>query len=140
MKSWRAPPISVGSAEAARADAATSNATDREDGMLINRPKEPKQRANATLKRAGNTGLEKRGGVGYGTALMAELDDDERFYRDTEAVAFPKLDDGHLAQLEPLGSRRKVRRGKVIFKAGQRDVPLHVILSGEVEVFEAREE
>jgi thioredoxin reductase (NADPH) len=71
---------------------------------------------------------------------MAELDDDERFYRDTEAVAFPKLDDRQLAQLEPLGSRRKVRRGELIFKAGQRDVPLNVILSGEVEVFEARED
>lgn len=71
---------------------------------------------------------------------MPELDDDERFYRDTESVAFPELNDGHLAQLEPLGARRKVRRGEVIFKAGDRDVPLTVILNGEVEVFETREE
>jgi thioredoxin reductase (NADPH) len=71
---------------------------------------------------------------------MAELDDDERFYRDTESVAFPKLDHRQLAQLEPLGARRKFRRGELIFKAGERDVPLNVILSGEVEVFEAREE
>ena len=67
-------------------------------------------------------------------------DSDEQFYRDTESVAHPKLDDGQLAMLEPLGSRRKVSRGELIFKAGHRDVPLVVILHGEVEVFEAREE
>ena len=66
-------------------------------------------------------------------------DSDEQFYRDTESVAFPKLDDRQLAMLEPLGSRRKVRRGELIFKAGQRDIPLVVILRGEVEVFEARD-
>ena len=67
-------------------------------------------------------------------------DSDEQFYRDTESVAHPKLDDGQVAMLEPLGSRRKVSRGELIFKAGHRDVPLVVILHGEVEVFEAREE
>src|SRR6185295_6359308 len=70
---------------------------------------------------------------------MTELDQDEQFYRDTESIAFPKLDDSQLAMLEPLGSRRKVRRGEGIFKAGQRDLPLIVILSGELEVFEARD-
>ncbi len=67
-------------------------------------------------------------------------DQDERFYRDTEAIAFPKIDDRQLALLEPLGQRRKLRRGEMIFKAGQRDLPLAVILKGEVEVFEKREE
>ena len=38
---------------------------------------------------------------------MAELDEDEKFYRDTESVAFPKLDDRQLALLEPLGTRRR---------------------------------
>jgi thioredoxin reductase (NADPH) len=71
---------------------------------------------------------------------MAETDKDEQFYRDTESIAFPKLDDTQLAMLEPLGSRRKVRRGELIFKAGQRDLPLIVILRGEVEVFEPRDE
>jgi thioredoxin reductase (NADPH) len=33
-----------------------------------------------------------------------------------------------------------VRRGELIFKAGQRDLPLIVILRGEVEVFEPRDE
>jgi thioredoxin reductase (NADPH) len=70
---------------------------------------------------------------------MADLDNDEQFYRDTESVAFPKLDDRQLALLEPLGARRIVRRGEMIFKAGQRDMGLTVVLRGEVEVFEARD-
>src|SRR5713101_1610363 len=70
---------------------------------------------------------------------MAELDNDEQFYRDTESIAFPKLDDRQLAMLEPLGSRRLLRRGEMLFKAGQRDLGLTVILRGDLEVFEARD-
>ena len=70
---------------------------------------------------------------------MSEDDKDERFYLDTEAIAFPKLDDWQLALLEPLGHRRMLRRGELVFKAGQRDLGLAVVLSGEVEAFEARD-
>src|SRR5947209_13677606 len=70
---------------------------------------------------------------------MTELDKDEQFYRDTESVAFPKLDDRQLAMLEPLGTRRILRRGEVLFKAGQRDLGLTVTLRGELEVFESRD-
>ncbi len=70
---------------------------------------------------------------------MSEDDKDERFYRDTEAIASPKLDDWQLALLEPLGHRRMLRRGELVFKAGQRDLGLAVVLSGEVEAFEARD-
>ena len=70
---------------------------------------------------------------------MTELDEDERFYRDTESVAFPKLNDQQLAMLEPLGTRRTLRRGEMVFRAGQRDLGLTVILTGELEVFESRE-
>src|SRR5713101_6616239 len=70
---------------------------------------------------------------------MAELDNDEQFYRDTESIAFPKLDDRQLAMLEPLGSRRLLRRGEMLFKAGQRDLGLAVILRGGLEVFESRD-
>jgi thioredoxin reductase (NADPH) len=66
-------------------------------------------------------------------------DTDEQFYRDTESIAFPKLDDRQLAQLEPLGQRRVLRRGEFVFKAGQRDFGLTVVLSGELEVFETRD-
>lgn len=70
---------------------------------------------------------------------MNDEEKDEQFYRDTEAIAFPKLDDRQLALLEPLGKRRVMRRGEIIFKAGQRDLPLIVVLSGETEVFETRD-
>jgi thioredoxin reductase (NADPH) len=73
------------------------------------------------------------------SADMTELEEDERFYRDTESIAFPKLDDRQLAMLEPLGTRRILRRGEMVFRAGQRDLGLTVILSGELEVFESRE-
>ena len=68
---------------------------------------------------------------------MSEDDKDERFYRDTETIAYPKLDDWQLALLEPLGHRRMLRRGELVFKAGQRDLGLTVVLSGEVEAFAA---
>ena len=70
---------------------------------------------------------------------MTDEQEDEQFYRDTESVAFTKLDDRQLAMLEPLGKRRTLRRGEFTFKAGQRDLGLTVILRGEIEVFEARE-
>jgi thioredoxin reductase (NADPH) len=70
---------------------------------------------------------------------MNDDDKDAQFYRDTEAIAFPKLDDRQLALLEPLGRRRMLRRGESIFKAGQRDLGFTVVLSGELEVFEARD-
>src|SRR5207249_1026042 len=41
--------------------------------------------------------------------------------------------------LESLGTRRKVNRGEIIYKTGQRDVPFHLVLSGELEVFESRD-
>jgi thioredoxin reductase (NADPH) len=70
---------------------------------------------------------------------MNENDKDEQFYRDTESIAFPKLDDRQLALLEPLSQRRTLRQGELVFKAGQRDFGMTVILSGELEVFETRD-
>src|SRR2546425_12056457 len=64
---------------------------------------------------------------------------DEQFYRDTESIAFPKLDDHQLSLLEPLGKRRVLTRGELVFKAGQRDLGLTVVLRGEIEVFELRD-
>src|SRR5256885_4373847 len=64
---------------------------------------------------------------------------DEQFYRDTEAAAFPKLDDYQLSLLEPLGQRRVLKRGDIIFKAGQRDLGLTIVLRGELEGFEQRD-
>ncbi|HXX40852.1 MAG TPA: cyclic nucleotide-binding domain-containing protein, partial [Chthoniobacterales bacterium] len=64
---------------------------------------------------------------------------DEQFYRDTESVAFPKLDDYQVSLLEPLGQRRTMKRGDLIFKAGQRDLGLTVVMGGELEAFELRD-
>jgi thioredoxin reductase (NADPH) len=70
---------------------------------------------------------------------MPETEEDKRFYRDTESVAFRKIDDHQLAMLDSLGKRRLARRGEILYRAGQRDTPFVAILSGEVEVFEARD-
>jgi thioredoxin reductase (NADPH) len=70
---------------------------------------------------------------------MTSIEEDEQFYRDTESVAHPKLDDGQLAMLEPLGTRRVVRRGELVAKAGQRNLGLVAVLRGELEVFESRD-
>src|SRR6516162_4532957 len=72
--------------------------------------------------------------------MTNKQEDDEQFYRDTESVAFVKLDDHQLALLEPLGQRRVVKRGDVVYKAGQRDVGLTVVLRGELQVVERRDE
>lgn len=70
---------------------------------------------------------------------MTSVEQDEQFYRDTEAIAFPKLTDEQLALLEPLGERRRLRRGEFVLKAGQREFPLTIMLEGEIEAFEARD-
>src|SRR5467141_4791038 len=64
---------------------------------------------------------------------------DEQFYRDTESIAFPKLNDHQLSLLEPLAERRVVKRGEVLFKAGQRDLGLTIVLHGEIDAFETRD-
>ena len=63
--------------------------------------------------------------------------EDEQFYRDTERIAFPKLDDHQLSLLEPLAERRVLKRGDMIFKAGQRDLGLTIVLRGETRSFRA---
>jgi len=71
---------------------------------------------------------------------MTNDEQDEQFYRDTESIAFPKLNDHQLSLLEPLGERRVMKRGDVLFKAGQRDLGLAIVLRGELEAFETRED
>src|SRR6266849_4192384 len=71
--------------------------------------------------------------------VTPDEEQDEQFYRDTESIAFPKLNDRHLSLLEPLGERRVLKRGDLAYKAGQRDLGLTVVLRGEVEAFEQRD-
>src|SRR5204863_190109 len=70
---------------------------------------------------------------------MTDEEKDEQFYRDTESIAFPKLNDHQLSLLEPLGERRVMKRGDMLFKAGQRDLGLAIVLRGEFEAFETRD-
>jgi thioredoxin reductase (NADPH) len=70
---------------------------------------------------------------------MTDEEQDEQFYRDTESIAFPKLNDHQLSLLEPLGERRVMKRGDMLFKAGQRDLGLAIVLRGELEGFETRD-
>jgi thioredoxin reductase (NADPH) len=70
---------------------------------------------------------------------VTDNEQDEQFYRDTESIAFPKLNDHQLLLLEPLGERRVMKRGDVLFKAGQRDLGLAIVLHGELEAFETRD-
>jgi thioredoxin reductase (NADPH) len=70
---------------------------------------------------------------------MTDEEQDEQFYRDTESIAFPKLNDHQLSLLEPLGERRVLKRGDVLFKAGQRDLGLAIVLRGEIDAFETRD-
>ena len=71
--------------------------------------------------------------------MTPDEEQDEQFYRDTESIAFPKLNDQQLSLLEPLGERRVLKRGQLIYKAGQRDLGLTVVLRGEIEAFEQRD-
>ena len=70
---------------------------------------------------------------------MTEEERDEQFYRDTESVAFAKLDDHQLSLLEPIAQRRNLKRGDVLFKVGQRNLGLTIVLRGEIDVFEQRD-
>lgn len=70
---------------------------------------------------------------------MEAPDPDEQFYRDTESIAFPKLDDRQMEMLEALGNRRKVKQGETIYRAGQRDFAMAVVISGEIEVIAIRD-
>jgi thioredoxin reductase (NADPH) len=71
---------------------------------------------------------------------VTDDEQDEQFYRDTESIAFPKLNDHQLSLLEPLGKRRVMKHGDVLFKAGQRDLGLAIVLRGELEAFETRDD
>src|SRR5438270_887185 len=70
---------------------------------------------------------------------MPDEQEDEQFYRDTESIAFPKLDDHQLSLLEPLGKRRVLPRGELVYKVGQRDLGLTIVLRGEIQAFSPRD-
>src|SRR5438046_7353396 len=71
--------------------------------------------------------------------MTPDEQEDEQFYRDTESIAFPKLSDHQLSLLEPLAERRVMKRGDVLFKAGQRDLGLAIVCRAEPQAFDTRD-
>src|SRR5258708_20837316 len=70
---------------------------------------------------------------------MPEIDEDEQFYSDTQNIAHPKLNDQQLAMLEQVGTRRVVRRGELVIKAGQRNLGLTAVFQGGLGGFGCRD-
>ncbi len=54
----------------------------------------------------------------------------------TDAEAFPKLDDAQVAALDKAGARRQLANGDYLFRTGDVDLSLYVILAGQVEIFD----
>ncbi len=48
--------------------------------------------------------------------------------------AFPTLTDAQVARLAARGRRRSTERGEVLFEPGERDVPIFVVVAGELEL------
>src|SRR5439155_4790542 len=59
--------------------------------------------------------------------------------RTSEGAFGFRFNDHQLSLLEPLAERRVVKRGDVLFKAGQRDLGLVIVLHGEIDAFETRD-
>lgn len=55
---------------------------------------------------------------------------------DMRKVAFPTLDDIHVATLAKFGTRRVLRDGELLFKAGDREYKFFVVERGAVEIVE----
>src|SRR5262249_2039034 len=52
----------------------------------------------------------------------------------TEETAFPRLTSAELALVKPLAKARDYADGEIVFRAGQPDVDLHVVESGQIEI------
>ena len=47
---------------------------------------------------------------------------------------FPVLTEAQIARMSRFGTEWTVRAGELLFDEGERDVPFHVVLDGEVEI------
>jgi thioredoxin reductase (NADPH) len=52
----------------------------------------------------------------------------------TETVAFPQLTDAELAVVRPLATAHDYGDGEIVFRAGQADLDLYIVESGEIEI------
>src|SRR5579883_213561 len=53
---------------------------------------------------------------------------------DARTQAFPTLTDAQMSRVLPLGQRRHVKRGEILFEPGDTTVPFFVLLSGAMEI------
>jgi thioredoxin reductase (NADPH) len=51
-----------------------------------------------------------------------------------EEVAFPRLTDAELALVRPLATAREYADGETVFRAGQADIDLYIVESGQIEI------
>ena len=51
-----------------------------------------------------------------------------------EEVAFPRLTQAELALVRPLASVRDYADGEILFKAGQAEIDLYIVESGQIEI------
>jgi len=49
-------------------------------------------------------------------------------------VAFPRLTNGEIAQVKPLATARDYADGEAVFRAGQADIDLVIVESGQIEI------
>ena len=56
-----------------------------------------------------------------------------------EEVAFPRLTSAELAVVKPLGAARDYADGETVFRAGQADVDLYIVESGQMEIQHPRD-
>src|SRR6266566_8267708 len=52
----------------------------------------------------------------------------------TEAAAFPQLTEAELAVVRPLATAREYADGEIVFRAGQADIDLYIVESGQIEI------
>lgn len=50
------------------------------------------------------------------------------------SAAFPMLDETELALLEPLATRQSYRDGEIVFRAGESEIDLFVVKSGQIDI------
>ena len=51
-----------------------------------------------------------------------------------EEVAFPRLTSGELALVKPLATACSYADAETIFRAGQADIDLYIVVSGQIEI------
>jgi thioredoxin reductase (NADPH) len=51
-----------------------------------------------------------------------------------EQVAFPQLTEAELAVVRPLATAREYADGEIVFRAGQADIDLYIVESGQIEI------